>query len=187
MSSLLHMLPRMAKNDLGNTSSLNAKLCCKANSRLGSIGVVQLPNVSNIVLGENGVGVLLSSWSSVWRTLASAHASSLCNHVLGIVLNSSKKQVVRISAFGVIAVMADKQPFWDGTIMDLPRYSMRSKRFAPPLDIHRDLAVSISGFGRRPSPAAIGHNDVSPKSLNQIWKFAQSHYLPTMRGAAQCQ
>lgn len=90
------------------------------------------------MLGIGSVSLLFV----VWRA---AFCSAFGNHVLSIVFDGTKKQVIGIHAFWVIAFMADKHVGWNFTKVDFIRKAMYE--FAT-INVHG----SISCIGRVAAP-----------------------------------
>lgn len=114
MQRLHDMLPFSERSDRLNLGRANIEKFGKVPLEEFSTGI-KLPNFSNLMLLE------LSEWMafSFHRIL-----SAFRDHVLNIVLVGAGEKVKRITARGIITMMANFQPFWNRTVSQLPSETM---------------------------------------------------------------
>lgn len=122
-----------------------------------NIGVL---NIFHLFLGKLMPSALFSA-----RGLASA----LFHHVRSVVFVVPKKQVVRSNTCGIVAMVANKQSFWNGSKKQEPHSPCSANHMAfIPTAVSNNVSVSIS-LGCNPVPTPITHHDLAPKSSNECF------------------
>lgn len=79
-------------------------------------GFAKLPNIKNLLLGKFGGWIVASFDGAILHHLGhrfSFAMSSFCNHISHIVCASSKKEVVRVAARRIVAMVKHGQAFWN--------------------------------------------------------------------------
>lgn len=95
---------------------------------------------------------------------ARLNASTLANHVLGVVCHRAQKQMSRVNAGGRVAGMTDAEPLRDRAMGQLPRHAMSVTVLA----LHSEASVSVLVAGADPEPACAGLVDLGPKPLSNV-------------------
>lgn len=103
-------------------------------------------NQANAILGELGLSQLLAIW-----------LSALCNFVCNILLMRSQKEMGRIDATWIIALMTDLHSVWNLTIMEFIRKTMGAHlpKIITLLKPNGQVAISGFGFCRLPLPTIV--------------------------------
>lgn len=105
----------------------------------------------------------------LWMTTSTRRIAlrlTFFRHLVRVVVgNSSRKQMCRVTARGVVAVMANVHPFWDRAVSQLVGQARGNHVL---VDAYHKLPVPFSTTTRRPGPARLGaarHIDLLPKAL----------------------
>lgn len=119
--------------------------------RLAHSFSMQAANFENIILGQ------LCHAMSI-----SALLSFFCYHVVNVVSLSTKKQMIRIAAWRIVAFVETVKPIWNGTKVKFIRDAMRKACF-PTMT---DFAIAKGMLCARPKPTFIpsARLDVFPES-----------------------
>ena len=100
-------------------------------------------------------------------------ASSLFNHVLGIVFGGTKEDMGRVNAAPIIARMTKKHSLWNWTTHQFPCKSMRSmhSRIITAIFVSMKLAISRGSHGAVPVPTGTLFIDLLDKPLDSAFTF----------------
>lgn len=142
------MYPTSAFQNITNGGRIDAIFSCKAVA-VGFTGVIAAANLKHLTLYEYG--------SSVPFTYPSA---SLFNHILLVLLISTKEKMTRTNTGRVVACMADKQIVGYWTIGEFVREPMGANACFP----FRNMSVAIFIAGTCPNPASFSFQDISPQT-----------------------
>jgi hypothetical protein len=154
------MLPAHASHNAPNRLSAGAI----SDSKFAGIiaGHIFSTNVENLCLGKFMMCISFALWRMV-RAVANARAKprpALCRPIFVIVGLCSKKEVIRVYARGIIAVMKNGHSIWNRAIVQYPRNTVRSLVFP----VYANAAIAIGVSITSPEPASIGLLDPAKQS-----------------------
>lgn len=121
---------------------------CIGNSRNALTAGMSQANISDDLGGKYGP-----------RLSFTPDLSALGHHVCNIVLNRSKKEVIRVGTRWVVAAMQDLKPARNNANVDLPRDAMRTDGHS----VNGECPVSLAIPSAGPQPAAHGLFCKAPK------------------------
>jgi hypothetical protein len=102
-----------------------------------------------------------SFWVESLRVAISGRRATLYAHVAHVVGVCAQKEMRRIHAGSVVAVMENHDAIRNRSVRESPRHAMRTFELSTDLD----GAISASSRGN-PNPALIGLIDFCPEALN---------------------
>jgi len=153
------MIPSLSSNYFSNVAFEHVENICDFS--VGNISeCIHFPDLQNIVIGEFASRIILSL-----KGLSNI-ISSLLYFIIGIVLVSSKKEMIRIATRWIVAMMAYKHPFRDWTFMDHPRRNMCASCPSGITIANEYNTISESFSIRRPLPTLLWRSffDLLPES-----------------------
>jgi hypothetical protein len=119
-------------------------------------------------------------------TLSAIIVATFFQHILGIVMSRSQKQMFRINTGGIIAAMADKHIFGNRAIVEFIGNAMSIGSWR---GTHGNESITFCAKGTSPDPTAIGLVDFAPKALCErfsklmTWNIKNRlTYYPSQRG-----
>lgn len=108
------------------------------------------------------ISALKPLWMKARRVLVSSRRSSFANHVRAIVSLATKKQMVRVNARRIVALVEHAQFSRIDTIMQAPHYAAGKNAIA---SRKSNLPMSLCRLGPGPIPASIAFRYSLPKAL----------------------
>jgi len=114
------MSPGFVSYNKVNYMTTNAKHLAKFFASF-LLGLVKFSNLQNIGLCKYGIMMATAS-GKMWGSM-----SSLCNFVSAVVLMCAKKQMVGVYAKAIIALVTNKESFWDFSNVKRIRKAMSKK------------------------------------------------------------
>lgn len=124
---------------------------------------VSLTNLANFVRCQFCIAIICPGVNP-------SPGATFCVHIVKVVGLCAKKEVIWITARGIVALVANEHSFWDGAIGQLPsntgsRIAMRAAtHFVAPAEI----SISVGGTTGLPLPTVVGAAPVYlfPESLD---------------------
>lgn len=109
---------------------------------------------------------------------------ALLHHVIRVVLMSANKEMLRVDARWIVALMAGQQAFWDGAVCNLIAKARRSDHWPFSVIVCRRgyVPISLIVLGAKPQPARGPKNgmnraaliDLPPKAFGQVLRWLRS-------------
>jgi len=128
---------------------------------------VSLANSPDIVFGQFVIGMIRTATVSFRmtsrRVFITVKGTSFLHHVSRIIQSGAKKQVFRITAQPLIAMMQHHLAIWNGFVRQFVCETVRATR----LVANRELSIGRDD-GSAPNPAAISLIDILPEALLRI-------------------
>lgn len=98
-------------------------------------------------------------------SISNESLTTLLNHVGRIVFGSSKKQMIRIHARWIVAMVKNKHSFWYGASVKYPTCSMGG--YLARFFARRNIAIPVPIFSASPSPAFWSFLNLAKKSFGK--------------------
>jgi hypothetical protein len=124
-------------------------------------------NFSNSIFGQARSSASFSLW-------ATTSVSTLSDHVKHVVALGAKKEMLRVGAQRVIALVQNIQPIGDRAIVEFPRHAMRIRGFT----IANQPAIAARGASLPlPTPIRFGAINSLPELLNEHFRGILAGHL----------
>jgi hypothetical protein len=147
---LFNMIPSVAVNGFFSRTKTDWELIC--NMTNGKFQSFKPSHFSNILFGDFALVGFLSArsiWSQCLGMFFAFRLSALGNHVGTVFQRASFKEVVRIAARWIVAIVASKNTIWNISFAKLISNSVGKLLF--PVDANNTVASFICSTSPRPT------------------------------------